>query len=140
MHVLIPFISAGLYLTGGQWWRAGRWLMGIPIGVICALHNHSWVPLLAVATYFIATNVFSYGEKMLTTKWFGPWVSMGISGLALGAASFVCLPFWLASLQTVFSCFCFLLIKWLDDTDKVKNPWVELLRGFMGTIVYLWLS
>jgi len=145
MHYVIPFVSAACYLIGGQWWKAARWFMGVPIWAFTAQWNlWHFIPypsldwnILAIPAYWIATSAFSYGEKMWTYKLFGPWVSMGISGFALGLASLTLLPLHLALLQTAFALVSFLVLKWLDDTDRVKNPWQELLRGFTGTIMYL---
>lgn len=133
---IIPFISAGLYLAGGQWNKWYRWGMGIPIALTGAVVGHSWIPLLCIPTYFIATNAFSYGDKMWTTKLFGKWASMIISGVALGAASAPVLAWW-AIPQAIFGGLAFGLLKWLDDTNKLKNPWQELLRGFLGTAFFL---
>lgn len=135
--ILLPFISAGLYLLGGQVNKWFRWGMGIPIALITFFfYGHNWVSLLAIATYFIATNAFSYGDKMIWTKIFGKWVSMGLSGFMFGLASFPIIGYW-AILNAVISCTAFLVLKYLDDTDKLKNPWQELLRGFLGTAILI---
>ena len=127
--VIIPIVSSLLYLGGGQINKWLRWGMGIPIAL---LTGNYWV----ILTYFVATNCFSYGEKMWTTKLFGPWVSMGISGLALGLASIPVLGLY-GVIQGIVSMCAFLCIKYFDDKGIIQNPWVELLRGFLGTIVYV---
>ena len=135
--VAIPFISAILYLIGGQWWKIARWLLiGTTIFFISIFNGHPWWSIFAVLTYFIATNVFSYGDNMWTSKLFGRWMSMGLSGLMYGLASIVVLGVGLGILQAVIGLIGFLVLKWLDDTGKVKNPWQELLRGFVGTCVF----
>jgi len=135
-------MSGGLYVLGGQINKLFRWCMGFPIGFIMSIGNYSWLwvsinTVLSGLAYLIATNAFSYGEKSWTTKLFGPWVSMGLSGLTYGACSFIFLPWYFALGQTVLSTVAFLGIKYLDDKDIVKNPWVEILRGISGTIMYV---
>lgn len=134
MQLLIPFLSSILYLMGGQINKLFRWLMGIPIAIIGIFMLKPWA-ILCVLTYFIATNVFSYGENNWTTKLFGPWVSMGLAGFTLGAASAPVLA-WMAIPQAIIGCVAFLVLKYLDDKDILKNPWQELLRGFTGTILF----
>lgn len=139
INLLTPVISSACYLLGGQINKWFRWGMGIPIGVIGLLTGHGYMSILAVATYFIATNAFSYGEKMIWTKIFGKWVSMGLAGFMFGLASIVVLgPFW-GCLNAIISMISFLVLKYLDDTGRVKNPWQELLRGFTGTVLYMFL-
>jgi hypothetical protein len=134
--ILIPVISAVLYLLGGQVNKWFRWLMGIPIAGIAIATGHGWWSLLAIVTYFVATNFFSYGDKMIWTKLFGKWVSMGLAGLAMGLASIVVLGTFWGIIQGIVGCISFLVLKWLDDTDRLKNPWQELLRGLLGTILF----
>jgi len=135
MIPLIPFISAFLYLVGGQWWKAGRWFMGVPIFFIAIFTGHAWYSVFCVFTYWIATSVFSYGEKMWTYKLFGAWGSMILSGIAFGLASTPILGWTWGIAQAIIGGVGFGLLKWLDDTDKLKNPWQELGRGFVGTIM-----
>ena len=135
--VLVPVISSILYMLGGQVNKWYRWLLGIPIAVIALLTHHSWISVFAILTYFIATNFFSYGEKMIWTKLFGPWGSMALSGFAFGLASYCVLTPILGMLQTIIATTAFLVIKWLDDNDIVKAPLVEVLRGLLGTVVYI---
>ena len=136
----IPFISAICYLAGGQWNKWYRWGMGLPIGVIALLFNVNvftgphWWQLLCIPTYFIATNAFSYGEKMWTTKLFGPWVAIVISGVAFGLASAPILLYWSVA-QAIIGGVGFAVIKYFDDKGKLVNPWTELLRGFIGTVL-----
>lgn len=133
----IPLISAICFLIGGQWWKPARWLMGIPITVIGVFHLHYWA-ILAIPAYWIATSAFPYGEK----SWlnflgeYGKWL---VVGLVLGACSFVLLPLWLGVLQSLLSAVSFGLLHWLDEKNIVKNPFQELLRGFCGTILFLFV-
>jgi len=132
---LIPIISAVLYLAGGQWNKWFRWGMGLPIGAIACVMLHSWVPLLCGITYFIATNAFSYGEKMIWTKLFGGWFSIILAGVAFGLAATPILGWTWGIAQAIIGGVGFGLLKWLDDTDRLKNPFQELCRGFIGTIM-----
>lgn len=84
----------------------------------------------------VATNWLSYGENMWTTKLFGKWASMGIAGFAFGLASMPILGYFWGYLQAIISCIAFLLIKKWDDAGIIKNPFVELLRGGIGTIIF----
>ena len=137
MRLFIPIISAILYLLGGQINKWFRWLgIGLLIGAFYAITRHSLYPLLAIITYFIALNAFSYGENSWTTKIFGKWASMAISGLAMGLASIVVLGAFWGIIQGIVGMVSFLILKYLDDKDIVKNPFQELGRGFFGTIMY----
>ncbi len=135
--ILIPLIASVLYLVGGQINKWARWLIGVPIFIISIINGHPWYSIFAIATYLVATNAFSYGEKMIWTKIFGKWVSMGLSGFMYGLASFIILGWTWGVVQAIIGLVSFLILKWLDDTDKLKNPWQELLRGLLGTIVYI---
>lgn len=135
--ILIPFVASACYLIGGQYLKIIRWLMGIPIFFIAIFNGASWYSIFSVLTYFLATNVFSYGDNMWTSKLFGRWISMGISGLAFGLASIPILGLTWGVSQGIFSMFAFLVLKYLDDTDKLKNPFQELLRGFLGTFLFI---
>jgi hypothetical protein len=111
--------------------------MGVPIALlgICMLEP---MAIMAILSYFIATNVFSYGEKCWTTKLFGPWASMILAGVALGAASAPVLA-WLAIPQAIIGGLSFGVLKYLDDNEILKNPWQELLRGFTGTVLFFFV-
>lgn len=137
--VLVPILSSILYLVGGQWWKPARWLMGLPIGIIAVWGAWTVQSLITVilttAAYWIATSAFPYGE--------GSWLDfLGeegkflVCGLVFGACSLINLTPWWAVIQIAISGLCWWFIKVLDDQDIVKNPWVELLRGFCGTVVY----
>lgn len=133
---LIPILSAVMYLLGGQVNKWFRWGMGLPIFIVAILTGHPWYSVFAVATYMIATNAFSYGDNMIWTKLFGRWVSMGLAGLAFGLASIPILGLTWGIIQGIVGMVSFLVLKWLDDTDRLKNPFQELLRGFLGTVLY----
>jgi hypothetical protein len=62
---------------------------------------------------------------------------MGLAGLTLGLASMPILGVTLGIIQGVLGLVAFLVLKWLDDTDKLKNPWQELARGLLGTVVFV---
>jgi len=65
---------------------------------------------------------------------------MGISGFAYGLASIVVLGVWLGLLQAIIGCVSFLILKWLDDKEVLKNPWQELFRGALGTCLYIFIG
>jgi hypothetical protein len=121
-----------LYLAGGQVNKWFRWGIGLPIAIVGLLTGHGVWSLLCIPTYFIATNAFSYGEKMIWTKWFGKWASMIISGVAFGLASIPILGWTWGIAQGIIGGVGFGILKYLDDADKLKNPWQELLRGYIG--------
>ena len=134
--MLIPFISSICYLIGGQGWKIARWLIGLPIFIIAIICGYPWYSIFAVLTYFIATNVFSYGDNMWTTKLLGKWASFVLSGFMFGLASVSVLRWELCLLQAFLGAIFFSILKYLDDNEIVKNPFQEFLRGFVGTCVY----
>ena len=134
---IIPFISALLYLAGGQWNKWLRWGMGIPIFMGAIAFHYSWISIFAILAYFIATNVFSYGENSWTTKLLGKWLSMALAGLAMGLASIVVLGGFWGLIQGIVGGVSFVILKYLDDYGNLHNPYQELLRGFFGTILYI---
>lgn len=138
--ILIPVVSAVLYLVGGQWWKPARWLMGIPIFLlwshILCCHQLVWWNLLAIPAYWIATSAFPYGQSSWL-NFLGEWGKFFVCGLVLGAASFCCLGWIVALVQTIVSAVAFVVIKFYDDEGVIHNPRVELLRGFLGTICYV---
>lgn len=133
---LIPFVSSVCYLIGGQWLKLARWLVGLPIFFIAIFNGYPWYSIFAVLTYFLATNVFSYGDKMWTSKLFGRWISMILSGITFGLASAPILGWKWGIVQAIVGGIGFGVLKYLDDTDKLKNPWQELCRGFIGCVVF----
>lgn len=132
--ILIPIISALLYALGGQVNKWFRWGIGLPIAAIGLLTGHGWMSLLAIPAYYLTTNI-PYGENSWL-NFLGEYGKFFVAGLGLGLCSFILLPFGLALSQSILSSISFVVIKVLDNGDVIKNPWVELLRGFMGTAVY----
>lgn len=135
--MIIPIVSAICYLIGGQWWKPARWFLGVPIAYIVGLKTQSVWPILCVLTYWGALSCFPYGCK----SWLNPlgeWVKFAICGLVFGLASFPVLGLW-AIAQGIVAMVSFLVIKYLDDKGIIGNPWVELLRGLTGTVLYICL-
>ena len=162
MTWLIPIISAFCFRSGGvgrddrflpflnpptPWAnKIWRWGMGIPIALI----TKNW---LCIPAYFIATNVFSYGENSWLRKLTGRnlcWITFG--GL-VGACSFFVLPLSFAIIQTLLGIVSFWGLMWLSNTGIEFGPdganglikkWyldqgiLETTFGFLGTIMYLW--
>jgi hypothetical protein len=98
-----------------KWWR---WGMGIPI----ALVTHNWWYII---TYFIATNVFVYGENSWLAKLFGEgrWF---VSGCALGLAS-------LDPMNGLWCGFVMVTLKFFD----IDQAYLEFLMGSLSTLVFL---
>lgn len=143
--MIIPIVSAILYRCGGtdQWkWcpinqKLWRWLgISLWVGIAVAIMHKSWVPLLAIGTYIGAFQGFPYGEKSWL-NFLGAYGKFFVCGMAYGASSFLLMPWGFALLQTLFSAFAFMAIKYFDDKGKLVNPWTELARGFVGTL-FIW--
>ena len=134
--ILIPFVSALFYLLGGQINKWFRWLIGVPIFFIAIFFGKPWYSIFAIVTYLIATNAFSYGDNMIWSKIFGRWISMALAGFMYGLASIVVLGVFWGVIQGIVGLVSFVVLKYLDDNEILKNPWQELLRGFMGTLLY----
>jgi len=132
----IPFISGACYLIGGQWWKPARWFMGVPIGLIGFFAGHGLISLLSILTYWIATSCFPYGDSSWL-NFLGEWGKWAICGLVLGLASIVVLgPLW-GTIQGIVGAISFVILHWLDEKNIVKNPLQEILRGFIGTSLFL---
>jgi hypothetical protein len=86
-----------------------------------------------IPTYYIATAAFKYGEKSWL-NFLGEDGKFVVCGVAMGLAGAPVL-FWWAILQGVVSGAGWYYIRVLDEAGKLKNPWVEVARGFVGTIV-----
>ena len=150
--LLIPVIGCLSYRLGG-WGKYGylflpfanpklwRWLMGIPIALIT---GNWWYAL----TYFIATNVFSYGENHPLTRLLGRFNWL-ISGFMLGFSS-------LSWINALVSSVSFYILMHLSNTgipinsEKGANDWlisnnfwkldhkyVELGIGLITTLIFL---
>jgi len=138
MKFLIFIIGALLFRFGGQdqvkWlpWnqKLNRWLMGIILGLF---FWKGWVLYgCTIITYLIATNLFGYGEKTPILKYLPKVWKFAVSGFMFGLASVFMIGWW-SLLQAFIGAVSFVIIMYLDDNNKVKNPWVELLRGGTGT-------
>lgn len=135
--ILIPIVSALLFRFGGsdQWeWcplnqKLWRWLMGIAVGAL-AWHG-LWSLLIVTGTYFLATNLFGYGDKTPILKYLPQNIKHLVSGLIFGLASIPLLG-WIAVIQALVSTGIFYVV----ETKKINNPWAEWLRGGIGTILY----
>jgi hypothetical protein len=136
---LIPFISGFLYRAGGsdqwEWWKFNQKLwrsfIGIPIGIYFAFYNQSLIPLLCILTYWFQS---SYGEDSYL-NFLGERGKFAFCGFVFGISSIPAYGLLYGLIQGIVSSCAFLCIKILDDKNIVKNPWVERLRGFFGTIV-----
>ena len=135
MRLLIPILSALLFRMGGmdQWkWcpinkKCWRWGMGLVIGV---MWWKGWLIYgIVTGTYFVAKNVFGYGDKTPILKYLPQNVKHLVSGVVFGLASFPLLGWW-AILQSLISGVAFYVI----EVKRIDNPWAEFGRGFLGTI------
>ena len=138
LRCLIPFLSGFLYRAGGadQWqncpikqklWRS---FIGIPIGIFFAFYNQSLIPLLCILTYWFQPP---YGENSYL-NFLGENGKFATCGFVFGLSSIPAVGLQYGLIQAFFSAFMFTVIKIMDDEEIVKNPWVERLRGFFGTI------
>lgn len=142
-----PFTKQGWKIGGNKWFR---WGMGIPVGLYGVLVKHSWIPILCIATYFVATNVVAYGEKSIWRKWFGRDGSWLFYGFCLGLASLPLLGL-LSLVQAMLSSVSFfVLMKLSNDGIVLKVPegskgivkewyldeaYVEVGAGLLGTLL-----
>lgn len=117
-----------------------RWLMGIPIAIIMGCHTKSVYPILCMATYFLATNVSSYGESHPFRRWFGRDNAWLVYGFLFGLASLPVLGWWCILQAVIASASFYGLMKWSNDGfggNKLNHKLVELAFGLLGTILYL---
>jgi len=139
LKILILFFVAFLYRAGGsdQWdWcpiPQGMWrsFVGIPIGIFFALYNQSFIPLICILTYWFQPP---YGSNSYL-NFLGDRGKFAFCGLVFGISSIPALGLLCGIIQGIVSAFAFLVIKIFDDKYMIKNPWVERLRGFFGTMV-----
>ena len=155
LKYLIPFASAILFRLGGVGGddrflpfmkpptpiaaKVWRWL---GIGIMLALIYKSLWP---IATYFIATNVFAYGEKSWMRKIMPKHWAWYIYGLVFGLASFPVLGAF-AIIQGAIAGTIFLaLMQWSNDGYQkpgypktyLDHAYVEIGIGFFGMVMYL---
>lgn len=109
-----------------------KYLMGIPIAFFGALAAWSFVPFLAFATYFVACQI-GYGDNNPLTKLVGKRWAIIMHGAAVGAASAPLIGWWCIP-AAIVSGMGFDIIHTLDDAGRVKEPWVDIARGIVGTI------
>jgi len=124
-----------MYWAGEIYKKELKYAMGIPIGILGAIVAHSWFPLIAVISYFIATE-FGYGDNNPLTKLLGKRGAITFCGIVLGIASFPIIGYW-CILQGLIGGVAFYYISVLDDADKLKEPWVAICRGLCGTILLI---
>jgi hypothetical protein len=132
---IIPIIAGACYLIGGQWWKPGRWLMGIPIFFVAIFNGAPWWAIYAVVTYLIATNAFPYGEKSWL-NFLGEYGKYIVCGIVFGLASAPILGYWSIA-QAILGGGGFGLLHYLDEKNIVKNPFQEILRGVVGTALFV---
>lgn len=140
VKIIIPIVSALLFRAGGaeQWkWcpinqKLWRWLMGIAIGV---LFWKGWVIYaLCIGSYFVATNLFGYGEKTPILKYLPQNIKHFMSGFMFGLASWP-----LVGIAALWQAVASGIVFYIIEIKKTQNPWAERLRGGLGTIIF-WLK
>jgi len=140
----IPLIVGILWRAGGtdQWsWcplkqKLWRWFgVGIVVSLAGIITGHGWFSLWCILTYYGATNI-PYGERS-PLRLLGGYFTFGICGLAAGAASIPVLGLWLGITQAIVSAIGFMVLYYLDESGIVKNPFQEILRGVVGTILFI---
>ena len=143
--IIIPIVSAVLYRFGGmdqiKWipvnQKIWRWLgIGLFIGIMFMLLRNSYKPLLVIPMYIIAIQGMPYGEKSWL-NFLPKWTKFTVSGIMYGLAGFALLGPVLAIIQGIVGAVAYLVLMVLDDKEIVKNPYQELLRGALGTILFL---
>ena len=117
----------------GQSNKLFKTFMGVPIGLIYGLITHSWLlALLPMVSYAIMTQ-FGYGDNNWLTKLVGKKWAITIVGACLGLASLPIIGVY-CLIQALISGVAFHIISEFDDADKVKEPYIAILRGLFGTI------
>ena len=125
--ITIPIISSILFHWGGKdqfpwlpWFnqKLWRWLMGIPIAYWYGWQLRSVYPMLCIATYFIATNVISYGENHILRKLLGRDGCWAFYGFMFGLASFPILGYWCIA-QGAFNAILFMTLMQLSNDGWV---------------------
>lgn len=156
MQFLIPIIAGILFRLGGdgrfpflfikgwnaKWWR---WLgIGLLVGSYYAIARHSFIPLISVASYYLATSALPYGDNSWLNKFVSREVKWVIYGLVFGLAS---CPIFISKLvisviQAGIGAISFYTLMRLSNDGvtlknkvyKLDHKWVELGFGFFGTI------
>ena len=135
LNLLMVVLGTSMYLCGELYNKNLKYLMGIPIAMIgCVLHQ-SLLPGICILSYLIATE-FGYGDNNWLTLLLGKRGAITFCGTMLGLASFPLIGLW-CLLGAVISGVGFYVIAVLDDKDIVKEPFVGIGRGLVGTILLL---
>ena len=113
-----------------------RWLMGIPIVVVGLLTGHGLTSLWCILTYYIATNI-PYGENS-PLNFLGEYGKYIVCGIAFGLASAPILLYW-SIVQAIIGGIGFAILHWFDEMNIIKNPFQEIFRGIVGTIVFIFI-
>ena len=145
MNFLIPIICGIMYRMGGSdnpylgvKFFNYRAMIGIFVGTYFTLTLHSWIPLICILTYWFQPP---YGDKSYL-NFLGEWGKFAFVGFIFGVSS---TPIWVAAgmwwmglVQGAVSAIVYTIVRYLDEKNIIKNPWVEFLRGVGGTSL-LWM-
>jgi tetrahydromethanopterin S-methyltransferase subunit G len=119
------------YYYGENFNKIGKTMIGIPIGLLYGLGlGHDWAGLLAMLTYFIATNAFGYGEKNIWVKWIGEQNSIILTGAMLGLAAFPVIGAWAILSMCISGTSWYVIWK-----RQVNEPFCAIYRAFSALIL-----
>jgi hypothetical protein len=143
VFLFLPVLCGLMYRWGGadQWpqilpfkQKIFRAAIGVPIALCMIPIAQSWWPVLCILTYWFQPP---YGENSYL-NFLGEYGKFAVCGFVFGVSStpaWYALGFWWMGLvQGLISLVAYVVIKYLDDKNIVKNPWVERLRGYFGTV------
>ena len=131
--IFIPIAVSLWYCMGELHSKFIKYVVGIPIAIISIICGHSYLTGLALVISYIVATQFGYGENNWLTKLLGNRGAITFCGMAMGLASWPILGFN-AVFQASIAGGAWLILAILDDGDKLKEPWIGLLRGLSATI------
>ena len=135
IKIAMVLSGTALYTCGELYKKELKYIMGAFIAPLGALLLHSWIPLLCWVTYFIACE-FGYGDNNPLTKLLGKKGAITFCGAAVGLAAYPIIGLW-SLLGALLSGSIWLWLSYQDDADKIKEPWVGIIRGLSGTMLLL---
>ena len=135
MEILLKLLmisgTTALYTCGEIYKKELKYICGIPMGILGCVVMHSPIPLLAILSYFIATE-FGYGENNWLTKLLGNLGAITFCGVAFGLASIPILGLW-GLLQGLLSGGVWYYLAKKDGV--INEPWVGIFRSLLGCIL-----
>ena len=135
LKVLMVLAGVITYTCGELFNKNLKYITGIPIALFGCVILHSLWPLIAIITYFIATE-FGYGDNNPLTHLLGKRGAITFCGAAFGLASYPLLGIW-CIFQGVVGAIAWWWIAEFDDRDIIKEPFVGIGRSLMGLILLM---